>query len=302
MQNQFPKFELDKNRRRVKVCPCGKSNKDGKFVPYVGYEDKGYCHACGELFLPPLSKNNTLAEPPRQIQQRAVTAAKDKPESLIPFELFRQSLKSYADNNFIKYLLTLFGDEITQELIETYYIGTSRHWSGATVFWQIDKKGYIRTGKIMLYNQESGKRIKEPFNYITWAHHVLKINDYRLKQCLFGEHLLSHDLERPVAITESEKTAIISSVYLPQYIWLAAGSISNLTTEKCLVLEDRNVVLFPDLNAYDRWEEKKEQLSNSMNISIFDYLEINASDKDKKEGLDIADFLMKYNWKDFNVH
>ena len=47
-------YILDKKRFRVKHCPCGKDNKDGKFVPYVGYENKGYCHSCGEIFLPKL--------------------------------------------------------------------------------------------------------------------------------------------------------------------------------------------------------------------------------------------------------
>ena len=41
-----------KKRFRVKICPCGKSNKDGKFVPYVGYENKGFCHSCGKTFIP----------------------------------------------------------------------------------------------------------------------------------------------------------------------------------------------------------------------------------------------------------
>ena len=46
----LPPFE--KRRQVVKHCPCGKSNKDGKFVPYIEYENKGYCHGCGETFLP----------------------------------------------------------------------------------------------------------------------------------------------------------------------------------------------------------------------------------------------------------
>ena len=306
MKNRFiseklPKLELDKNRKRAKTCPCGRNNKDGKFVPYVGYNDKGYCHSCGDTFLPALNKYNELIESQLVIKKIAVNPHAHKPASHIPFALFSQSLRNYTGNNFIKYLIALFGDEVAQQLIASYYIGTSKHWPGATVFWQIDKKGDIRTGKIILYNSVSGKRIKEPFNHVTWAHYILKIENYNLKQCFFGEHLLSRDLERPVAIVESEKTAIISSVYLPQYTWLAAGSVANLTAEKCMILNGRKIVLFPDLNAYDKWEEKCEQLSKSMNISISNYLEINAPEEDRSQGLDIADYLIKYNWKDFNV-
>ena len=45
----------------------------------------------------------------------------------------------------------------------------------------------------MLYNSETGKRIKEPYNHVTWVHSVLHKDDYNLKQCFFGEHLLSED-------------------------------------------------------------------------------------------------------------
>lgn len=42
----------------------------------------------------------------------------------------------------------------------------------------------------MLYNPTTGKRIKEPYNHVTWVHSVLHKEDYNLKQCFFGEHLL----------------------------------------------------------------------------------------------------------------
>ena len=39
-------LKFDKNRKRVKRCPCcGHENKGG-YVPYVG-TDNGYCNYCG---------------------------------------------------------------------------------------------------------------------------------------------------------------------------------------------------------------------------------------------------------------
>jgi len=77
----------------------------------------------------------------------------------LPTDVFKKSLQPDNDiseiaatNNFIKYLIDLFGSEITYNLIEKYCIGTSKHWKGATVFYQIDINNQIRAGKIMLYN------------------------------------------------------------------------------------------------------------------------------------------------------
>jgi hypothetical protein len=53
---------------------------------------------------------------------------------------------------------------------------------------------------------------------------------------------LSEDRTKTVAIIESEKTAIIASVYLPQFIWFAIGSIGNLQHYRCEALRGRKVV------------------------------------------------------------
>jgi hypothetical protein len=223
-----------------------------------------------------------------------------KPVSFIPVELFKSSLKGHETNHFVKYLIGLFGVDITKDLISSYFIGTSRYWKGATVFWQIDILGKVRTGKIMLYNDVTGKRIKEPFNHINWVHQVAKQPEFELKQCLFGEHLLK-EKTKPVAIVESEKTAIISSIYLPQFIWLAVGSLNNLNAEKCQVLKGRNVTLFPDLNGFEKWNNKAKELSNIEVFTVSDLLERKATETERKKGFDLADYLIKYDYKKFEL-
>lgn len=128
----------------------------------------------------------------------------------------------------MNFLFDVFGTDLASELVSRYFIATSKHWKGATVFWQIDALGKVRTGKIMLYGSNTGKRVKEPFNHITWVHKALKMTGFELRQCLFGEHLLIDKL-KPVALVESEKSAVIASAYLPQFLWLAVGSLNNLT-------------------------------------------------------------------------
>ncbi len=217
-----------------------------------------------------------------------------KPISFIDTEVFKASLKSHNENNFVKFLFGLFGADITSQLVSRYFIATSKHWDGATVFWQIDTQGKVRTGKIMLYSPNTGKRIKEPFNHIDWVHTALKLPEFELRQCSFGEHLLK-DNANPVAIVESEKTALIASVYLPQFIWLAVGSLTNLNAEKCKALQGRSVTLFPDLNGFEKWSVKAKEYS----FTISDLLECKASEDERKQGLDLADYLIKFDYRQF---
>ncbi len=235
--------------------------------------------------------------------------------SLIPFESFEKSLHHHSENNFVKFLYDLFGTEITTGLIEKYFIGTSKHWNGATVFWQIDITGRVRTGKIMLYNAATGKRIKEPFNHFNWVHSVLKLPEFNLQQCFFGEHLLRAEPGKPIAVVESEKTAIIASVYLPEFIWIATGGINGCGWTKpeiFKVLVGRSVTLFPDLskpnakvNCFEKWGEKAGEMLNNAKKSditkhyISDLLEKNASDSEREQGLDLADYLIRFDYREF---
>jgi hypothetical protein len=235
--------------------------------------------------------------------------------STMDYGLFQKSLSNYHQNNFTNWLIRLFGEDVTGSLISKYLIGTSKHWQGSAVFWQVDAQGGIRTGKIMLYGAD-GKRVKEPYNHINWVHVIMRnakgsvrnenndtsaigipTSDFSLKQCLFGEHLLKEAPLAPVAIVESEKSAIIASVYWPQFIWLAAGSLSNLNAEKCGVLKGRNVTLFPDLNCFGKWEQKARELK--LNFKTSALLETAANNHEREQGQDVADYLLKFDYQEF---
>lgn len=224
--------------------------------------------------------------------------AQPKPVSYIPLDKFKSSLQGHKANNFITYIIKLFGTEKASQLISKYFIGTSKHWQGATIFYQIDIKGGVRTGKIMLYDAANCKRVKEPYNHIHWVHKAIEQPEFNLQQCFFGEHLLSNKA-KPVAIVESEKTAIIASVYLPQFIWLACGQLQGLTEAKCQVLKGRNVTLFPDLNGFEKWNIKAKELAHITSFTVSDLLESRASAIERQQGLDLADYLIRFYWKQF---
>jgi hypothetical protein len=210
--------------------------------------------------------------------------------SYIDKKIFNNSLSNYNQNNFIKYLDTIFDKQTVDHLINIYKIGTSSHFNGGTtIFWQIDINNNIRTGKLIKYNPSSGKRIKKPYVATNWIHSLHCMKDFNLKQCLFGEHLLKEDLSAPVAIVESEKTAIIALAKMPEYLWLATGSLNEFKASKLEVLRNRRVVAFPDLGAYGYWLKKAAVIDFPIEVS--DYLEKNAIESQRNEGMDIADFL-----------
>jgi len=177
-----------------------------------------------------------------------------------------------------------------EALITVYQIGTSDHFGGgSTIFWQIDTQNHIRTGKLIKYNPVTGKRIKKPFVHTNWIHALEYKEGFNLHQCLFGEHLLMEDPAAPVAIVESEKTAIIAQAKYPNYLWLATGSLNEFKPSKLEILKSRFVVAFPDLGAYDIWKKKAADFDFYIHVS--DFLVKHATVQQMKQGLDIADFL-----------
>jgi hypothetical protein len=297
------------SRYRCPVC----QRKDKTFSLYIDNETMEHVHptvgrcnresSCSNHYTPKqyFQDNNFSFDLPQQKAYKSQPLLTEtKSISYVPVEVLKASLNPYKFglNHFVKYLINLFGVDVTNNLISTYFIATSKHWNGATVFWQIDIKGKIRTGKIMLYSPITGKRIKEPFNHIHWVHKALKQPKFELKQCLFGEHLLINKT-MPVAIVESEKTAMIASVYLPQFIWLAAGSLTNLNADKCSVLKGRTVTLFPDLQGYDKWNSKANELSHLAKFTVSDLLERKATEAEKKLGFDLADYLIEFDLEAF---
>lgn len=283
---------------------CPNCNKKGVFTRYIDTQEKkfinesvGKCNRiakCSYHYTPKqyFDDNSISLDNSIKGKVREKINAKPKPQTnFINVEVMNKSKSSKRPNFFLDYLANHWDYGIAYYLAHKYNIGTSKLWNGATVFWQVDKNYNVRSGKIMLYNASNGKRVKEPYNYINWVHRALKIDGFNLQQCYFGEHLLNEDETKPVAIVESEKTAVISSVYLPEFIWLACGSANNLNESKTKVLKGRNVVLFPDLKCFDLWNNKIPELTNLATFRTSTLLKDKATEKEKKQGLDLADYL-----------
>ena len=303
MNNYRYTLESYKGMKSRYRCPnCNKANQFTRYIDTQTNEHLndavGVCSRlikCGYHYKPKqyFQDNNILFDKTKS-KPFVIRAPKPKPiTSFIKAEVMKESIASKKPNLFLDFLTNLWDEETTSDLKKKYNIGTSNYWKGATTFWMQDIKGNVRSGKIMLYNPKNGRRIKKPYNHINWEHKTQKLENFNLEQCYFGEHLLNEDKNKPIAICESEKTAIISSVYLSEFIWLAVGSVNNLNEAKTKVLKGRNVVLFPDLKCFDLWNDKIPQLTSLATFRTSALLEEKATEKERLAGYDIADYLLR---------
>lgn len=308
------RFHLQKYRSGSKtVCPgCGRKSCFTRYIDETGQisfpDNVGKCdhiNSCGYHYTPkeyfndnPVVKENLTGQDGYgNVKPIVSTLPKPQPHiSFLPYTWVEQSMQRFDINPLYRYLVTVAGREKTDWLFNLYKVGTSKMWNGATVFWQIDVSGNVRAGKIMGYDAKTGHRIKEPFSQVSWVHSVRKIQDFHMRQCLFGEHLLADisSSARTVAIVESEKTALVAALFIPDLVWLATGGMhGSFNSEAMQVLSGRDVLLFPDLKATDEWQRKAQMLQSICKSAICsDLLEEMATDGQREAGLDIADFLL----------
>jgi hypothetical protein len=244
-------------------------------------------------------------------------------------DTFKETLKGYDNNVFIQNLLcnTPYPFDVSdiEKVISMYGLGTitEGYMAGAVTFPFIDKNGNVRTIQVKQFDKEN-HTINTNFlhaiiekDYIRnkkelpeWLRLYLK-NEKKVT-CLFGEHLLSKYPNNPIALVEAPKTAIYCTLYFgfPEnendLLWLAVYNKSSFSFDKIISLKGRFVYVFPDLskdgNTFKEWEKKAnefEQRLNDTQFEVFYLLERIASETDKIKGYDIADFLIKQDWREY---
>ena len=293
-----PSFTVSEKKNRYQCFGCGKGGDVADFIQE--YEGVEMTEALKILDL-----GDYTIKPERIAQYQ-----KPKRINFIPLKTMKATLRHYENNNFVVFLNRLFEPNLVKEITTNiFHVGTSSSlWKGATVFWQMDASSNLREAKIMLYDPLTGKRIKkeqEPkkgrakVSYI--GKRILKkmgIQEPNLKLCFFGEHQLN-DTTKPIAIVESEKTAILMTAFTimkkaPNYTWIATGGKTGINLKypnNTSILSGRKVLLFPDLNGYEEWEEYANHLNNC-DVSVSNVLRDNCAPEDKEKGLDIADFFL----------
>ena len=225
----------------------------------------------------------------------------DRPHDTRP--LWQRRLS--ADSNFCRAMVSggYLTEQQMQHAVERYRLGRSR--DGGVIFWQADTLGNIYDGKIMHYRSDGHRDHDRKPTWVSFLlrKHGLVPEDWKPEHCLFGTHLLGHtegtdgtDASVPVAVVEAEKTAVIMSEQQPDYLWLAAGGLHELTATKLFPLRGRRIVLFPDTDpegeAYATWYRVTMEAQRLLGQPIYlsPLLEQRASAEQKQCKIDIVDY------------
>ena len=232
--------------------------------------------------------------PPRRTDWRCPKDVYNRTQGLLP-----NGTHLATRNNLIHWMLGTYLGDSPLGVWEDYKVGTypsgKNHpeLTHAAVFWQIGLDGEPRSGKVIQYDPETGKRRKDV--RANWIHSIVtkqSMEDIGCAQVYFGTHLLPLHPEKPVAIVESEKTALICSCLYPSHVWLATGGAQSLNVERSMCLAGRDVVIFPDSGMFEEWSVRALNIEPMLaSCHVSDILEAIGA----PPGDDIADFLLPEN-------
>ena len=120
-----------------------------------------------------------------------------------------------------------------------------------TVLPRINRNKKVVGGSVLYFDTDSGAVLQRE-SLVEHLYSWYCFDYYTDDEVFFGEHLLSN---KPVAIVQEEKTALLGTLAEPAVDWLAVGGGCNLTKGMMSKLAGRRVVLFPDDINCDYWLE-----------------------------------------------
>ena len=295
------KWQLQKysGRNSRHTCPaCGRPHCFTLYVDAAGNplaSDVGRCehlNSCGYHRTPA----QYFAENPQEHVREECRPAEPQRQQknvrtdYIPYSLIQKS--EGTANNLMRYLAKFFTQEDLGKVTKMYHLGSTRR--GEIIYPQIDRGGLCRTGKVMAYGDDGHRIKRSECDAVDWLHarwmkqQGKAASDYNLRQCLFGEHLLAKYPDCIVCLTEGEKSAVIASLFFPQFVWVSCGGKLGLKPETCKSLAGRDVIVYADADAVAEWSEKIRRLDFCKSIRLSDW----AKDEPQGSKQDIADLLM----------
>lgn len=321
--DKHPSMHVNKKKNIYKCFVCGKGGDVIKLVQ--DYENKSFVEACDWLvneFNVVLISNTDLSDKTDNMKSNTnhtnstnkkysnsqILDSENKSVSSVPSvvpldpDLVSRSLS--LDSQFCKSVVSAgyLTDAQLSSAASRYRLGTTK--DGGVIFWEIDAQQQVHTGKIMYYQSDCHR---DKSHTPTWVHSLMKDKlplGYELQHCLFGLHLLTSDLSHQpstVCIVESEKTAVILSEIVKDFIWMSCGGLQMFKPELLAPLVDHKVVVFPDTDetgeTYKQWLTVLQQATKlypfKHPLRISRLLEDHATVSQKQRKIDIADYLFE---------
>lgn len=194
--------------------------------------------------------------------------------------------KEVEQTNLYSYLCQLWHKEDVKRVMDAYKVGRGhfmnppnskynntdswcmnpnpcklQNCTESSAFPSIDANGNVVAIKLIPYPKEDHHRIKGVTDgaSLYWFKPNSHVGAY------FGTHLLASDTSKPIAIVESEKSAIIGTLFMPSYIWIATAGATNLSPDRMEAdaLRGRELHIFPDTDHMAEWSAVADRLRES---------------------------------------
>ena len=292
-------FKVDPEKNIYKCFSCGKGGNSITFL----MEHAGYTYLEAIRYLG--AKYGIEVEGSKNYHPKPCkphTPPPPRPMLVLPTEYVK--MKRDLDNDvFCSWLKSLPWNEAQRERIDktlkNYLVGHGKY--GYTIFWQMDESGRLRTGKMIQYNKD-GHRKKEDYS-TTWVHDRLYSSGVRDEKkeayelTYFGMHLIDYFPDATINIVESEKTALICSIYFgdqPNNLWIACGGLSMLSAKRMepFIKRGRKIYLYPDYDGMDKWQKQAEEIGYPLLKVQRDFIIRNWRPEDGNKA-DIADIIVR---------
>jgi len=247
-------------------------------------------------FLGARDDDGSTSAPPALVIPRQ-PAAPPPPPTPLPRQRLDVCHPGRCDSALYAWLCQHLGTASARDIVALYQVGsTTDATAGATTYhhptpWAvypyITPAGELAKIKYMRYNDD-GHRDKQG------SRATLIDQPRNPLPAVFGGHLLGNDDTRPVAVVESEKTALILADVLPDYLWVACGGASAIDTALDVVATaapGRPVVLYADNDdAGQQWATDFEGILRVVDVAALASVLHVTSDRHD----DISDVVSRY--------
>lgn len=272
---------------------------------------QGYCYVCSKVIGAKGARYISSSDREALLQKWYDVSTRDGLR-------LRNGLATYLQQTFAG---TPYAESLPSHLLQ-WSVGTDD--AGSCVFWYRDETQALRTAKVVPYDSSTGKRRKGVDSPIRWTNKdgkmqyvdnlyglvtgtredgSLRIESFSTEKgystCLYGAHFVgSTSPDTPVLLVESEKSAVVASLFLyPNMLVVATGGANAITKEKASVLAGRDVYVL--LDADDTGRRSTESVVETLasvgarpvcevdGVPLVDYLLPNAP-----KGYDIADYYL----------